>query len=274
MGMYHRNGFALSLLLVICFLSFFPTYLNAKSSFIYKDACWKGMKGCDQPKPGLHGFLALTGGITWADPGESQSFTDDSSLYQYQDDAGSETVGLWGITIGGEWSGYPDLSFQLGLSYYQSGSFNPKGTVTQGVDPASSETYPYQYNIIARQYLLQGSLSGSFIYDWVHPYMMLGLGAAFNSAYDYDAVPNTPFPFATFTPQYASQTTTSFSYIAGFGFDFEIMKYARIGLGYRYVDFGEVDLGTGQINNVTISHTLDESNLRAQEVVAQLTIVI
>lgn len=273
-----QNGIKSNFLVLVFIscLSFFPLCSYSASKYAaskYKDECTT--IDCMNSKEGmLNLIIALTGGIAWASPGVSQSFTDDDSLYDYDIGDSSQTVGLWGAFVGGEFFISRDMSIQAGLSYYQTGNFEVEGTVTQGVDPGSSEIYNYEYSIISRQILIEGKLLGSFINNWIHPYISVGLGASFNSVHDYDAVVDTPFPFATFTPQFDGNTNISFSYNLGFGVDFDVATFMRLGLGYRYTDLGQANLGDGMINTAPISNTLEQANLRAQEVFAQLTFVI
>lgn len=238
----------------------------------YKDiqAGCSGMECFSPQTEGMHGIVVLTGGVAWATAGESQSFVDDDSTYDYDNDSSSQTVGLWGGMLGGEIGLYPSISLQLGIAYYQMWPLTAQGKVTQGVDSTSSDTFNYQYNITTHQYLLQGKLLGYFLNEWLHPYFIVGIGASFNQVDDYDVTVNKP----TFSPKFDSNSSTSFSYNVGFGFDYDVFKYMRIGVGYLYSNFGTANLGDGHINTEPISPTLGQSNLYAQEVIAQLTFLI
>ena len=218
-------------------------------------------------------IISLTGGAAWANVGESQSFTDDESKYAYDADQGKQSKYMWGGAIGEELRFYPDWSIQIDLAYYQTQAFQAEGTVTQGVDPATDEKYHYEYNVIARQYLVEGKFLGDMAFG-IHPYALVGVGASFNSVYDYGVDINHPDSFPTFSPKYEKNTNITFSYIAGVGADFDLMNNLRLGIGYRFAWFGHANTGDGEINTVPISHSLNQKHLNVQEAVMQLTFLL
>jgi opacity protein-like surface antigen len=102
----------------------------------------------------------------------------------------------------------------------------------------------------------------------LHPFASVGIGAAFNQAYGYST--NVP-AFLTFTPQFASHQTTSFTYSVGLGMDFDVEKNWRLGANYRFTDLGKANLGAGNIDVFPFTSTLTQSHLYAQEVMAHVT---
>lgn len=214
-------------------------------------------------------FGSLMGGGAWARVGQSQSFTDDTTLYSYDANTNTQSKGLWGASVGEELQFYSNWAVQVGLAYYQAASFEAKGTVTQGVDPDADNIFNYQYAVTARQYLFETKFLGDMT-NGLYPYLTLGIGASFNSVKDYDVTVNSP----TFTPQYASNTNINFSYAIGVGVDYQVVKYARVGLGYRYGWFGNANTGQGEINTVDISNSLVQNNLNLSIGIVQLTFLI
>lgn len=175
-----------------------------------------------------------------SDLGESQNFpiinpvTDE--FYNYSANNANQSSWLFDGFIGAEWTLWPNWLVQGGLGYNQATPFKARGILVQGADSISANTYSYQYGVLARQLLIEGKLLYT-VKDYFHPYVLLGLGASFNRAYHYStSVP----PFLTFTRQYASHTETSFSYALGFGIDTEIVNNVRVGVGYRFVDLGQI----------------------------------
>jgi len=59
--------------------------------------------------------------------------------------------------------------------------------------------------------------------------------------------------------------------MVGTGVDVDIIDHLRLGLGYRFTDFGAADLGNASYNGAPVSGTLTQSNLYANEFLAQLT---
>ena len=107
--------------------------------------------------------------------------------------------------------------------------------------------------------------------DKLYPYVLLGLGGSFNTASNYAT--NVP-PFLTFTRLYANNTSNAFAFRVGLGFDVNITPHTRVGLAYRFADLGSVQLGAATIDNIKAAGTLSQSNLYANEVLAQFTYVM
>jgi opacity protein-like surface antigen len=222
-----------------------------------------------------HLVISTSGGIAKSsDAGKSQNFpiqnpaTDE--FYTYTANRASQTSALFGGFLGIEWLLRPNWSLQTGIEYNQPSAFSGQGTLAQGADIASQNSYTYQYNISNQQVLAEAKLLYNFK-ERLHPYVLLGLGAAFNRANGFGT--NVP-PFLAFTRQYSNNTQSSFSYAAGLGVDADITAHARIGVGYRFTDLGKVALGSATIDNTNVSGTLSQSHLYTNEVLAQLTWVI
>lgn len=271
-----------SLTFLLLFLSVFYTSVgfakNYPSKYTYtsKKISYKGETTAPKEKTyvcnncmTMRLFGSIWGGGAWARVGQSQSFTDDATLYSYDANTQTQSKGLWGASMGEEFQFYSNWALEVGLAYYQAAAFEPKGTVTQGVDPAADNAFNYQYAVTARQYLLEAKFLGDMT-NGFYPYLTLGIGASFNSVNDYDVQVTSP----TFTPQYASNTNINFSYAIGVGVDYQIIRYARIGLGYRYGWFGNANTGEGEINTVDISKSLNQSNLGLSMGIVQLTFLI
>ncbi len=191
-------------------------------------------------------------------------------FYHYSTNHPSQTSGLMDIFLGAEWSWRPNWAIQTGVDYSQASPFSAKGTFVQGADAESADSYTYHYGTLTRQLLIEGKLFYT-VKKHFHPYILAGLGATFNKAYHYYT--NVP-PFLTFTRMYANNSTTSFSYAAGIGIDTDIHRNLRIGIGYRFVDLGQVKLGNARIDTTNVSGTLSQSHLYANEILAQVTFVL
>lgn len=182
----------------------------------------------------------------------------------------TQTVGVFDGFFGSEWAFHPKWALQLGLGYNQAWNFRAKGSLLQGADIQSADQYSYHYDILTRQLLVESKLLYGYK-ERYHPYALLGLGAAFNTANDYGT--NVP-PFLTFTRQYQNNTQTSFTYNVGAGIDVDILDHLRLGLGYRFADFGQFKLGNASIDTTNVSGTFSQTHLYASEILAQLTFVV
>jgi opacity protein-like surface antigen len=192
------------------------------------------------------------------------------SFYIYQANRMNQTRAIFGGFLGVEFLLCQEWSMQFGFGYYQPESLNVSGNVTQGADLPSADIFTYHYSISPHQMLAEAK----FLYNMrrFHPYAMLGLGASLNDSQSY-AVNITP-PFITFSNQFANHTEAAFSYALGFGVDMDIDRYVRLGVGYRFRDFGESKTGHGVIDTTVTSNRLKEDNLHTNEVLAQLTWVL
>jgi opacity protein-like surface antigen len=222
-----------------------------------------------------HPFISLGAGLALSsDFGESQTFpivnpiTDER--YQYHANEDSQTPALFNVAAGVEWDFAPKWATQLGVEYDQQASVDENGDFVQGADVQSEDQYNYHYKALTRQVLAEGKLLYQ-VGQRVHPYALVALGSGINSAYGYNT--NVP-PFLTFTRQYEDNTETSFAYSVGVGVDVDVNEHMRVGVGYRFADLGDVTLGNASIDGIPVRGTLSESNVYANEFLAQITLLV
>ncbi len=230
---------------------------------VFNQACpWR-------PIVSIGSGAALSSGL-----GQSKTFpilnpvTD--QFFVYSPKNSTQTVGVFDGFAGVEWAFQPNWSLQMGFDYNQAWNFAAEGTLLQGADAQSADQYTYQYSVLTRQLLAEGKLLYRFK-DRYLPYILLGLGAALNDATDYET--NVP-PFLTFTRQYKNHTQTSFTYTVGIGMDVDILDHLRLGLGYRFADFGQISLGNATIDTSKVNGTLSQTHLYVSEILAQITWVV
>jgi opacity protein-like surface antigen len=239
-----------------------------------------GMINCCYARPQIFDMtwqpvVAVGGGVT------SSSGIGDSQTYPIQNPATDEyyiytprhfhqTPALFEAFAGGEGNLMPYFLLQAGFDYTQAASFSADGTLIQGTDSHSQETYRYHYSVLTRQLLAEGKLLlNSF--NPFHPYVLAGLGVAINKASDYYI--SAPVG-TTFTRLYQNNTATSFTYTLGAGIDVDVTNNVRFGVGYRFSDLGTVQLGKAIINNTQVSGSLAQSSLYTNAILAQITWVI
>lgn len=209
-------------------------------------------------------FLAtLSGGAAFVKMGESETFTAAGTKYTYDPNSGSQTKKMWGASVGEEFHIAEGWAVDLTIGYYQIATIRANGTATQG-----STTYDYQYNVNSKQYLFETK----FLADMTigsHIYGLLGIGAAINRQGNYDISSGSVVDPAMFD----SNDDWNFAYSVGIGFDFDVIKYARLGIGYRFVGLGPAQLGSANIGEFTTSNTIGQTTFNAQEVFLQLTLI-
>lgn len=220
-------------------------------------------------------FVILGGGIALSSNlGKSRSFPDPATggTDIYTASHGMQTVGAFDSFVGMEWAFHPKWKLQVGFGYNQTATFALKGTLLQSVGTPSATSFSYRYNAVARQYLAEGKLLYNF-YDYYHPYLELGLGVSQNVANAFQTNSLSTSPVQTSAPQYPNQTSSSFSYNAGIGIDIDVLDNVRLGLGYRFANFGKVQLGNTIINTTAVNSMLSQSSFYVNEALAEITFV-
>ena len=222
-----------------------------------------------QPVIGLGGGISLSSTM-----GKSQYFPattpGSSQFYQYTNQDETQSKGLFEVFLGAEHTLYSHWRLQPGIAYSQAGTYVVSGTLTQGLDPQSSNQFAYQYKVTTRQLLAQAKLMRPYKQRY-YPYFLLGLGGSFNSAFSYST--NIPAQLIS-TQEYANKTSRSFAYRVGLGLDVDVLSHTRLGIAYRFSGLGAVGLGGGHIGGVSVPGSLTQSQMYANEVLAQLTYLI
>ena len=188
-------------------------------------------------------------------------------FYYYQAQHSSTTAGLFDAFIGGEWALCDNWLLQTGLGYDIATSYRVNSTLTQGADVQSQNVYAYHYQLMNQQLMAEAKLLYKFM-DRYHPYAMLGLGASFNSVYNFST--NVP-PFLSFTRDFKNYLNTSFTYSFSVGVDMDVTQNVRVGLGYRFADLGNAASGGSSINSTYVSGSLSQSHMYVNQVLAQIT---
>lgn len=214
--------------------------------------------------------LTVSGGLATANIGHSQTLTRDNDYtsYRYVAQNSSSQRMIFGVYAGAERALNTQLLVQMGVGYYESGAFSSeRNRLIQGVDATSSDQFSWHYKVRNQSLLTEAKLLGT-LKKQIHPYLLLGLGASFNQAYDYTVKQPA---FLTFTPQFRAHTETNFTYNLGLGIDTDISKNCRLGVGYRFANLGQANLGEGVLDNKRIPQTLRQHTLYMQSLLVQLT---
>jgi len=205
--------------------------------------------------------------------GESQTFpiqtVGQDEFYVYSAEQTNQMPAIYGGFIGAEWQSGDHSNIQLSINYSQSTLFSAAGILMQGVDTQSQDVYNYSYNLRIRQLLAEVKYRYTAQSNF-GPYVMAGLGASFNGAQDFTTT--VPISLA-FTRSYENNSSKSFSYALGAGLEFDACSHAKFNIGYRFAGLGKAALGSASINNVSVDGILSQSNLYANEFVAQFTII-
>lgn len=143
-----------------------------------------------------------------------------------------------------------NLLGQGGLVVAATSSARMGGHIWDDLDPRF-DNYSYRYSV---QHTHVG-VKGVLLYErgyWVTPWLSGSVAAGFNNAHGFD---NTPLIFeAVKNANFASHTTTAFSYTVGAGVQKRIGSNYQVGIGYQFADWGKNRLGSslGQTTNARL----------------------
>jgi len=236
----------------------------------------------------IHPVVTLSGGAIEMSNIKNKTYNDPLTEYTdtYFVSSGNSVQAIGGAFVGAELADKlksgESIAWQFGIGYYQPFSSSiVQGNLQQVQRGPINATFPYNYQIQARQLLFDNKLLFA-IASIYHPYISFGIGAGMNTASNYTvdksaSAINYPAVFP------GSNTMTSLSYELGLGVDVDLKKILpqaqglRLGIGYRYVNWGEAGLGGGSrtliLDHVdTIGYQVKQS-LMSQELLLQLSYV-
>lgn len=227
----------------------------------------------DETRP-WHFVFSAGGGVAVSDEvGHSQIVPIANPVvdqqYSYTPTKTTQTKGLFEVFVGAEKRVKPNWVLQLGLDYIQPGTYKVAGDLVQGADVQSEDRFAYAYKLKPKQLLLESKLLYHATTKF-HPYALLGLGAAFNTADNFST--NVP-PFLTFTRMYQSNNNSSFSYSVGVGVEMDMTQHIRLGIGYRFADFGTMNLGAARIDTTNVAGTLSQSHFQTNSALVQISFI-
>ena len=227
---------------------------------------------------------ALFGGASWIN-GLNHSMSlagTDDEMFTYRTNGPGSATTFGGGFIGVERAlSYHTISVQLGVEYDNVGTTTVKGSSLAGIQDDTSTLYLYSYQIATQQIMGAAKLLGTLELPKVmpyhlHPYFSIALGTAVNKASSFTT--NTAeVGSVNLTPTFANGSDTQFSYNSGVGVDADITPHFRLGVGYRYSNFGKISLGRGVVSvnqyRAYVDSSLRSSNVFANQFLAQLTFI-
>lgn len=133
--------------------------------------------------------------------------------------------------------------YSAGLFYQHLFTSNIGDTITQYSDP-EFVNYNYDWDV-SSDVLLSMLKVNVFRVSKISPYVLGGLGIAFNRSSDYQEYPINGIVGSRITPNFASHTTSQFAYSAGGGIDFQFWPQLIFSAEYQYQDLGKIRTGSG-----------------------------
>ena len=165
------------------------------------------------------------------------------------------------------------VNFALGLAGYYTG-FNKIGGIEHPFSNVGSfDTLNYQFKADTYSLMVEPRLIYSK-YRW-QPFVLGGIGGAWNRLYGYSETPTDPASSAAPVPQgFSDNTSTSFAYEVGIGLQRQFFNSNRYNIKYlASLDYRYMNFGTGQLGSFpsqTSGERLQISPLELQAVVFTL----
>ena len=144
------------------------------------------------------------------------------------------------------------LHAQLGLAVATTSNADLSGHIWDDANPVYNN-YNYAYQVQHTHIAVKGKLLRDTSFHALSPYISGSLGLGFNQAHNFS---NTPTLFqAVTTPNFAANTSTSFTYTLGIGVQRALKEHWQAGVGYEFADWGHSHLGraSGQTLNEGLS---------------------
>lgn len=189
--------------------------------------------------------LSIMGGGTLSNSSNRSTVQINNVVTNYYKPSSNNTIGsLAGIGVGHTFENIFNrpFNFSIGLSAYYADLDKVRGTEYPFANGGNFDTLDYQFNVKSSSVMLEPR----FIYShcaW-QPYLLAGVGIAWNRLDNYQEQPSNPALSAAPAPFYKSNTRSSFAYEAGIGVQHSLFHDQKhnvdylASLDYRYMNFG------------------------------------
>ncbi len=251
--------------------------LSIAGALLYSSFAVSGESGIRSMLPTYRPVISFTGGYANMDAtGKAYFLGDDESLFSYDSKTNSRNGGVVGGFLGVERSlPWYDLLAQVGVEYNYFTPIQIHGEHTVGMDPDYSTLYHYRYQFQSQQVLASFKLLATND-KFLHPYLQVGLGAAWNKVGHFSAT-TAETGSINLTPSFNDHTKAEFSYNLGAGLDFDMSQNIRLGFGYRFSGLGNASLTGGQISmgdfTTSVPFAVGIHHAGAHQVIASISYV-
>lgn len=157
--------------------------------------------------------------------------------------------GFWGAGIAHSFTEIvPSTNISLGLAGYSTQLGSVRGKEYPFINDGIYDALDYSFRVKSSQLMLESRLSYVF-YNW-QPFVLVGIGKAWNRLKNYNEVTADPSSSATaLNPGFSSNTHRNFAYELGVGVQHSLFEdkkhniHYRASVGYRYFHLGKGKLG-------------------------------
>ncbi len=198
-------------------------------------------------------IVTLSGGTSWARPGNNQTtLLDNGSYATYNVNKSTELMGTGELYFALQWPFTCNLYNQFGISFGGTSEATVNGPLLiNNINTGSTYFYRTNHSHV--------SLKGKMVLNekdfFIQPFINASVGVAFNQAYGFETLPTINPALAP--AWYDTNTAVAFTYSAGAGIQTLINKNWDIGVGYLFSDWGKSGLGT----SLTAGYTVDGPHL-------------
>ena len=212
------------------------------------------------------GVATLSLGPVWENAGNTQTFYLAPNIEKtYAANHASHALMDGEIFLGIQKPIREKLDAQIGIAFTTTGNASLSGTIWDDADSLFNN-YTYSYQVRHTHVAIKGKLladRGYFVTPWVSG----SLGVGFNQAHDYSNTPS--ISEAVVMSNFASDTTTAFTYTLGAGVQRHLSQHWQAGVGYEFADWGRSQLN--RASGQTLSSGLSLSHLYTNGLLFNLT---
>lgn len=186
-------------------------------------------------------LLGLSAGPTWISGNETQTINlEPDEKKTYTAGSNTHTLATGELFLGWQqpWLSKPSLLSQFGIAVVAAGTAKLEGDIWEDADP-NFDNFTYRYNVQHAHVALKGRLIGC-VGSVIEPYLSASLGLGWNHAYDFSITPKISEEVAP--PAFHDNTTSSFVYTLGAGFQHALNSDFEVAIGYEFQDWGRVSL--------------------------------
>jgi opacity protein-like surface antigen len=198
------------------------------------------------------GVATLSVGPVWESAGKTQTFYLAPNIEKtYSANKSSHALVDGELFLGIQKSLREKLDGQIGLAVATTGNALLSGHIWDNAEPQFNN-YQYNYKIIHTHVAVKGKLLSDRGYI-ATPWINGSLGVGFNQAHSFNNTPTLSEALAM--PNFASNTTTAFTYTVGAGFQRNLNQHWQAGIGYEFADWGKSSLNraSGQTMHTGLS---------------------
>lgn len=217
----------------------------------------------------------LYGGTAFAKLANNRlvQINDDVENY-YQPSAHYKADLMFGAGIGHTFENIfqKSLNLSAGLSAYYIDLSKVKGVESPFINSGSYDQLNYQFGVISSAIMFEPRLI--FTKSEWQPYLLLGIGVAWNHLHTYQEEPTNPNSSAAPAEFYGSHSQSAFAYEAGLGIQHAIYHDDKHKINYfAALDYRYMNLGEGRLSNFTAMTSNDHlvvTNIGVQAIVLTL----